>query len=485
MSQRYLLLPQTGLRSQDGPDAEHLSALRRVYEHEAGAPHEIDGVTVRVLDAAHEGPALVAMNTDDAERLARGDSSLRVLPEVIYPHPLPLARRGSLSRDTRAAASVEITITCVDAHTGTPLAGLYVAAVSDGAAGIGAEAQTDAHGKANLLLPAGRPIERLHVRPSPGYWGACHDAPALADHCLRIAPLDLAVDDVLRHYYPPSEAATRFDRTTGVIVGVIDTGVGPHADLTVDGICTVTGLPARDYADVSAHGTHVAGLIGASGAVTAIAPGVALRAYRVFPDALNGATNYAIVKAMMRAAQDRCDIVNLSLGGGPADPVVAEAMSDARNNGMLVVAAAGNDGRPIVSYPAAHPGVIAVAAFGRRGLFPSQSAPAADVRDEPVGSDPDEFVARFSNTGACIAVIAPGVGVVSTLPNGAYGPLSGTSMAAPVVSGVAACLLSRDRELFAAPRNRARSDALAARLLASCVSHGFGAAFEGKGRPRA
>lgn len=483
MSQRYLLLPQTGLRSRNGPDAAHLSALRRAYEQEAGAPHEIEGVTLRVLDAEREGPALVAMSAEDAERLARGDSSLRVLPEVIYPHPLPLSRRNNLSRDTRAASSVEITITCVDAHTGAPLAGLHVAAISDGAAGVGAEAQTDAHGKANLLLPAARPIERLHVRPSPGYWGACHDAPALADHCLHIAPLDLAADDVLRHYYPAAEAATRFDRTTGVIVGVIDTGVGPHEAITVDGVCTVTGLPARDYADVSTHGTHVAGLIGASGAVTALAPGVAIRAYRVFPDALNGATNYAIVKAMMRAAQDGCDIVNLSLGGGPADPVVAEAMSDARNNGMLVVAAAGNDGRPIVSYPAAHPGVIAVAAFGRRGLFPPQSAPAADVRDEPAGSDPDEFIARFSNTGACIAMIAPGVGVVSTLPNGAYGPLSGTSMAAPVVSGVAACLLSRDRELFAAPRDRARSDALAARLSASCVSHGFGAEFEGKGRP--
>lgn len=485
MSQRYLLLPQTGLTSRDGPDAEHLEALNRAYEREAGAPLEIAGVTMQVLDAQQDGPALVSMTAEDAARLARGDSSLRVLPEVVYPHPLPFALKKKLERNARAASVVEITVTCVDAQSDAPLAGLQVVAFNDSAAGAGAEAQTDADGKASLLLPAGLPIERLYVRATSNYWGGCYDAPALSDHRLRIAPVDLAADDVLRHYYPAAEAPIRFDRTTGVIVGVIDTGVGPHDALAVDGVCTVTGLPMHDYADVSAHGTHVAGLIGASGAVTALAPGVTLKAYRVFPDEANGATNYAIVKALMRAALDRCDVVNLSLGGGPADPVVAEAMSDARNNGMLVVAAAGNDGHPIVSYPAAHPGVIAVAAFGRRGLFPPQSAAAADVRDEPVGSDADEFIARFSNTGSRIDVIAPGVGVVSTLPKQTYGPLSGTSMAAPVVSGVAACLLSRDRALFAAPRDRARSDALAAKLIASCVSHGFGEAFEGKGRPRA
>lgn len=485
MTQRYLLLPQRGLTSREGPDADRLRELALIHERESDGPHEMDGISLEVLDAQDDGPALVRMSAADAERLARGDSTLRVLPEVVYPHPMPSAAKKLVKREARSGALVEITITCVDARSDAPLPHARVVAIVDRAAGTGAEAQTDAKGRATLALPAGCVIARLCVQASPEYWGACHDNVALADHRLRIAPVDTTVDDALRRYYPASEAEARFDRTTGVIVGVIDTGVGPHDALAVDGVCMVTGARAPDYADVSVHGTHVAGLIGARGSVTALAPGVVIRAYRVFPDADNGATNYAIVKALMRAALDRCDIVNLSLGGGPADPVVAEAMSDARNNGMLVVAAAGNDGRAIVSYPAAHAGVIAVAAFGHRDGFPAQSAAAAEVRAEPIGTDPDEFVAAFSNTGERIDVIAPGVGVVSTLPHGGYGALSGTSMAAPVVSGVAACLLSRDRALFAAPRDRARSDALAAKLLASCVSLGFGEAYEGRGRPQA
>ncbi|WP_313915155.1 S8 family serine peptidase, partial [Tahibacter sp.] len=267
------------------------------------------------------------------------------------------------------------------------------------------------------------------------------------------------------------------------------TGVGPHRDLALhgqqpQGCCTVTGLPSGRFADESGHGTHVAGVIGGNGALKSLAPGVTLRAYRVFGEAASGATNYAILKAMMQAARDGCDIINLSIGGGPPDPGVAEAIQDARNHGMLVIIAAGNDGKPFVSFPAAHENAIAVAALGRRGTFPAQSAAATAVRATPASTlDANEFVAAFSNTGERIDVIAPGVGIVSTLPGNRYGALSGTSMAAPVVAGVAACLLSQDRALFAQPRDRARSDALERKLFASCVKRGFGDAFEGKGLP--
>jgi subtilisin len=493
MSQRYILLPQSGLTSDSGPDAERLNALAHAFVHESGSEQKIDGVVLRVHDANRNGPALVEMSEEDAATLARNGSPVRAVAEYVYPHPHAVTLQlAPMPPVAKSAATASVTITCLDAQSGKPLHDADVAAYTDLAARRGDAGRTDAAGKARLHLPAGSLIERLVVDAGPQFWGSCLDDLALQDHTLRIAPLDLAAADVLRHYYPAKDAANRFDPTTGVTVGIVDTGIGPHRDLIFDeqrpeGCCTVTGMPSELFADVSGHGTHVAGVIGGNGgngAVTPLAPGVKLRAYRVFADATTGATNYAILKAMMQAARDECDIINLSIGGGPPDPGVAEAIQDARNHGMLVIVAAGNDGNPFVSFPAAHENAIAVAAFGRHGTFPAQSTAAAAVRAAPASAlDADEFVAAFSNMGERIDVIAPGVGIVSTLPGNRYGALSGTSMAAPVVAGVAACLLSRDRALFAQPRNRARSDALEKKLFASCVKLGFGEPFEGKGRP--
>jgi subtilisin len=68
--------------------------------------------------------------------------------------------------------------------------------------------------------------------------------------------------------------------------------------------------------------------------------------------------------------------------------------------------------------------------------------------------------AGFSNIGPEVAITAPGVGVISTLPNDRYGPYSGTSQATPVVTGAAACLLSRNPQIYGMSRNRARSGAV-------------------------
>lgn len=490
MSQRYLLLPQNGVTSHTGPDAERLQRLTEAFEQEAGENQQLDGIPLHVRDAQRNGPVLVEMSDAAVAALRAAGVPLRLVDEVVYPHPRALVAQIQPEQRIDPAALAEITITCVDARSDMPLADVRVIAFSDSAGYSGDEGRTDAAGRVVLHLPPDRAIGRLIVQADERQWGACHDNLALADQRIALAPLDLDVVDALRHYYPAAAAAQRFDADTGVKVGIVDTGVGPHEALKgVKGCCTVTGDIADlvdPCNDVDIHGTHVAGLIGARGKLPGLAPGVELRAYRAFADERSGATNFAIIKALLFAVADGCDIVNLSLGGGLEDAALSEALADVRNHGVLVIAAVGNESKPYVTYPAVHEDVVAVAAFGRRDGFPEQAEAVRDIRTTPESKrDKAEFVAAFSNSGLRVDVIAPGVAVLSTLPGkaNAYAPLSGTSMAAPVVAGVAACLLSQDRALYHAPRNRDRADALRDKLFASCRRLGFGKAFEGSGQP--
>ncbi|MCZ7562698.1 MAG: S8 family serine peptidase [Burkholderiales bacterium] len=185
------------------------------------------------------------------------------------------------------------------------------------------------------------------------------------------------------------------------------------------------------------------------------------------------------MKALDRAAADGCDLVNMSLGGGAPDAATAAAIADARAQGVLVIAAAGNDGREPVSYPGADQLAIAVSAMGRKGTYPAGSTHAAEAMP-PYGRDRRNFIAAFSNVGPEIDLTAPGVAIVSAWPGG-YAALDGTSMACPAVTGAAAALLARKRGVLGMPRGQARSDAMAKLVFAAARSLGFTAEFEGRG----
>jgi subtilisin len=210
-----------------------------------------------------------------------------------------------------------------------------------------------------------------------------------------------------------------------------------------------------------------------------LAPGVILRSYRVFGKNAEGASNYDIIKAIDQAAADGCDLINMSLGGGPSD----DAIEEARAKGTLVIVAAGNEYHSPVSFPASDALAIAVSAMGRKGTFPKDSTEAGDV-SRPYGKDRKNFIAAFSNIGPELDLTGPGVGVLSTVPGG-YAPMSGTSMACPAVTGFAAKMLSMPghRNILNMPRDQARSDAIAQALLQAAKSLGFGPRYEGKGLP--
>ena len=184
------------------------------------------------------------------------------------------------------------------------------------------------------------------------------------------------------------------------------------------------------------HGTHVAGIIGAvrnGGKVQGIAPSVQIMAVRAVPN--GDERDKDIANAIRYAVDHGAQIINMSFGKSfsPEKPAVDAAAKYAESKGVLMVHAAGNDGENIdvePSFPSPYleskerlPNWLEVGASSWKGL--------------------NDLAAEFSNYGKTrVDLFAPGVDILSTVPAGGTKRESGTSMAAPVVSGVAALLMS-------------------------------------------
>lgn len=205
---------------------------------------------------------------------------------------------------------------------------------------------------------------------------------------------------------------------TGVRIAVIDSGVSRHSDLIIAGGQSFVDY-TDSYYDDNAHGTHVAGIISAENnsiGIVGIAPDSRIYALKVLDSAGEGYLS-DIIEAIDWSIENNMDIINMSLGTDIDSPLFKQAVDRAYSNGILVVAASGNDGVATVGYPAAYDSVIAVGA-----------------------TDPGRQLAEFSNTGPEIEVVAPGVDVISLYPDSSkpYEMMSGTSMATPYASGVLA-----------------------------------------------
>jgi len=183
--------------------------------------------------------------------------------------------------------------------------------------------------------------------------------------------------------------------------------------------------PAPVDPDAEVHGTHVAGIIAATmnnGLGIAGAGNFTLLSYRALS---NGAgTTDDIFEAMMEAARNpEVKVVNMSLGASSADSLMKEGIDTLLARGKVVVAAAGNDAGP-VNYPAAFEGVIAVSAW-----------------------DTSNTIAPFSSRGPEVDIAAPGVYILSLIPNNRMAWMDGTSMAAPLVSGIVGLMLTLNPDL--------------------------------------
>lgn len=175
------------------------------------------------------------------------------------------------------------------------------------------------------------------------------------------------------------------------------------------------------------HGVHVAGIAAATGdndeGVAGVGFGSSILPVKITADTgINDPTLIRPYEAILYAARSGAKIINCSWGGYGFSHAEQEIIDAVTEMGTLVIAAAGNDGRGVPSYPAAYRNVISVG-----------SVSLNDQRS------------RFSNYHETVDIVAPGEDILSTIPvaYGSYGRLSGTSMAAPMVAGAAALILSR------------------------------------------
>lgn len=216
----------------------------------------------------------------------------------------------------------------------------------------------------------------------------------------------------------------------GIKVAVLDTGCDvDHPDLQGR---IIGGVNFTDddnynleiYNDYNGHGTHVAGTIGAVEnrlGVVGVAPEVSMIIVKVLNGAGSGQYDW-IINGINYALEQKVDIISMSLGGSEDIKELHDAVKRAVENQILVVCAAGNEGDGLDSteelgYPAAYNEVISVGAvdFNRNN------------------SD-------FTNSNREVDLVAPGEEIVSTYLDGQYASLSGTSMAAPHVSGALALI---------------------------------------------
>jgi len=241
--------------------------------------------------------------------------------------------------------------------------------------------------------------------------------------------------------------------SVNVDVAVIDTGIYSHPDLNVAGGVNCSNGPAAKYSDGNGHGTHVAGTIGAIDnniGVVGVAPGARLWAVRVLNNAGSGSDASVICGIdWVTARAATIKVANMSLGGpgsnsacglAPSDPgydPFHQAICNSVAAGVTHVVAAGNESDDAANHtPAAYDEVITVSALADFNGVAGGGAAATCRADE------DDTFANFSNFGAAVDIIAPGVCILSTWNDGGTNTISGTSMASPHVTGAAALYIA-------------------------------------------
>lgn len=229
----------------------------------------------------------------------------------------------------------------------------------------------------------------------------------------------------------------------GIKIAILDTGIDQNnEDLNGKIVANKNCTDSSTVDDLFGHGTHVAGIAAAQTnngvGVAGVGYMASLMNVKVLSDQGYGYYSW-IADCIVWAADNGAKVINMSLGGPSPSKTLENAINYAWNKGVVIVAAAGNSGNSSPNYPGYYKNVISVAA-----------------------TDQNDNKANFSSYGFWVTVAAPGVSIYSTMPNHPnaigltnYGYLSGTSMATPHVSGLAALVWSTS---FGIDNNQVRRD---------------------------
>lgn len=238
----------------------------------------------------------------------------------------------------------------------------------------------------------------------------------------------------------------------GVRIAVLDSGCSIHPDLrnNIDYDLSISCISNEDkYDQYVGHGSHVAGIISAQQNATGIV-GVAPEATLITIKVL-GKNNFSVSNSIEKGL-DYCikikpDIINMSLGGACPMGAVLEKIKTLYSMGIIVICAAGNDGTENILCPAQFDETVAVGSYS-----------PSTVRSRSL----------FSSYGETLDVMAPGEEIVSTWLNAQYAVLSGTSMAAPFISGIVALMLA----YFKSQNIKLSVDEIKGLLINNCIDIG-------------